>query len=96
MQQQLIETIEYRGMQIAIKVDAHAERVFGQADVCAGDEFKARLVLGAMQQRQDAVLKRVRCLAKAKVDAWSVANTALKAVRQSSHGAAARDSPDGA
>ena len=86
MQQQLVETIDYRGMSIAIKVESEANKVFGRADVCAGPEFKGRLALASTQRRPEEVLEKVRCLAKPKVDAWSVAERALQAVSQQGTG----------
>ena len=76
---ELSETLAYRGMSIAIKVDGDSDSVYGRADVHAGDDFKGRLACGSAQRRPEEVLERVRCLAKAKVNAWSVAPSALEA-----------------
>lgn len=74
MQRQMFESIDYRGLSIAIKVEPNAECVYGQADVFDGAEFRGRLACSSTQRQPEEIHQKVRCLAKAKVDAWSLIN----------------------
>ncbi len=65
--------IPYRGFDILIQVDRAGDRIFGHADVFANDEFKARLSVGSTRRRTREIRDRLRCLAKSKVDVWSLA-----------------------
>ena len=65
-----IQPIDYRGVSILIRVEPTDDGVFGHADLFAKDQFKGRLSVGAGRAQPDDVRRRLRCLAKAKVDTW--------------------------
>ena len=70
MEDSSIQPIDYRGISIRIQVEHTGDGVFGHADLFAKDQFKGRLSVGAGRAQPDDVRRRLRCLAKAKVDTW--------------------------
>lgn len=77
MQADCSDAFEYRGVSISIKVDRAVDRVFGHADLFADKQFKARLSLGSGRSAPSEMRNRLRCLAKAKVDAWAAVSAAV-------------------
>lgn len=67
------DSLVCRGITIAIQVQSAEDGVFGHADLYEEREFRARVAIGSARADPSALRRRLRWLAKSKVDVWSLA-----------------------